>query len=782
MDFECYLAFVYWNPNQKRYVGVPEGIEVRVIDYDPLSAHDVIGSGRIGKEGRVNISAVTKDRERPDVFFELLTHGNYIELETNRLVSKDDRRAERHYQILPPKWSSRNKYAKDYSVGFLKNFEGSAIGSPSLPLTFHLSLDCFIRFVYWNELKQEYLGLPEGIEVEGIDYDPGSHLGIPVLDTLIDYLNPDDTLGHGFTNQEGTAHLRLFYKDETNPDIYFKYRVPNDKPNRIDLRSNKLRGKPVQDRKIRLTSSDPGVVERPAGTRMPRVEKRTLPIPREWSTRNRYALEDLQRKGYWDSFAGYRIGIAESPYVFDIFEEMPRFITGNRIDYLIDGDQTLPRIEQAIENAEKSIHIEIMFFFNDRIGNRVKDLLIRKAREGVEVRLLFDADTTAGTYSALKLRKIWVDRLIDMPDSQREQLLQQIDAAIPGERLRGDTKSMRRELEATPNLSFHNSAFPYVQLLPSASSEIPNAYQEIEGRLPFFTLVRIDHRKMIIVDGKIGFLGGMNNGEEYLYDKPFDPAIDAEQEAKTSSSEPWVKWHDCFCEIRGPAVRELQKLFRERWVIEGGDRFSIGPQDAGVGTDPNHAYFPRIDPEPENVAVKIASTTPGARFHIQEEYLTLIDNAREEIYIENPYLSGNEVKEHLIRAAKRGVRVHYIFPDEHNDSPEFLYSARIKYEDFLNAGVHVYEYQNHMTHGKVATIDNDITVIGSANFNHSSMFNHYEVNVFVKNEQITSNFKKDLFQRDIEASRPISKADLRGLIQISPIADLYVRVIVNSWF
>lgn len=299
--------------------------------------------------------------------------------------------------------------------------------------------------------------------------------------------------------------------------------------------------------------------------------------------------------------------------------------------------------------------------------------------------------------------------------------------------------------------------------------------------MPFFTAARIDHRKIIIVDGKIGFLGGMNVGREYLYEIPFDPTMDAEKEAQTVIEEPWVKWHDCFCEIRGPAVRELQKLFRERWVVEEGDLFDMGPYDMEGGTDPNHPYFPRINTEPEDIPVKIVTTTPEVRLHIHEEYISLIDNAKEQIYIENPYLTTLEIKDHLVQAAKRGVEVHYLFPDEHNDSLDFTYSARILYNEMLDAGIHVYEYQNHMTHAKVAVID-DMTVIGSANFNHSAMFNNFDVNVVIKSESIASNFKRDFFIPDIKNSRKIKKEEVPGLINIHPAAYLWLKLIVQKFF
>lgn len=855
IELECYLKFIYWNPIRKNYLPVPNGIEVRVIDYDPVSHNEVIGRGiTTGGDGRVYIISVNKDEDDPDVLFELLTDGRYIELETSKFVTRQQWVPSKHYIALPRKWSSKDKYSVDCKLGYFDDFGKSSIGTASIPLTFRISLDCFIQFVYWNEVQQKYVGLPEGIEVEAIDYDPEAHLGIPIVEPLIGYIAQDDPLGRSSTGIDGKVYIRLFYKDEANPEIFFKYSVPDDKPNRIDLRSNRLSGESVPEQEIQLTASGPVVVERPIGAKMPRVENGTLPIPREWSTRQRYAFEDLEREGYWENFVGDHIGTPENPYVFDIFQEMPRFIAGNKVSHLIDGHRALPRIEEAIRDAKYSIHMEMMLFYNDKIGNRIKNLLIRKAGENVKVRLLFDAKVTSKGYFAFQSLKYWVDNnLVIMDRAFRRRLLEELDLKIEEERSRGNTTDIQRELQNTKNIDFLDS----FRLLRSVPAELPAAYQHIEKQLPLLTFYTTDHRKMIIIDGKVGFLGGMNIGEEYLYDRPLEPAVDGED------------WHDCFCEIRGPAVREMQKLFRERWVVlkeeerkkgreegreedeEEEDEFSIrpkllvsvkstgkyqtdlnngniseglrqefekkrkislsqdlivlphkadsewwvddmgnkqtyivrkektelniygyGPHELGVGIDPEDPYFPKIDPEPENVSVKIVSTTPGVRNHVHEEYLTLIDNARKEIYIENPYLSCSEIKEHLIDAAKRGVSVHCIFPDEHSDSIAHLYSARRKYEEFLDAGVNVYEYKNHMTHAKVATIDDDIAVIGSANFTNVSMFGHYECNAFIKSREFTGEFKNSLFQRDIANSRKISRSDLDDLIKINPEAGL----------
>ncbi|MCP5102026.1 MAG: phosphatidylserine/phosphatidylglycerophosphate/cardiolipin synthase family protein [bacterium] len=780
---ECYLAFVYWNPIAKKEMGVPEGIEVRVMDYDLLSANDFIGGGETTEEGgKVHIISHNKNEKKPEVFFEIIPDGKYIELETNRLVSLGERVPGKHYLLLPKKWSSKDKFATDYTPGYFKNFSASRIGSPEFPLTFRLWIDCFVRFIYWNEVKQEYMGLPAGIKVEALDYDPLAHLDIPIIGHVGKYLDEDDPLGHGVTDEKGKTYIRLLYKDETRPDIYFKYEIPGDLPNRIDLNTNRLSGEPVEEKQLRLSPMEAAAAERPLCPKMPPATQGMLLLPRRWNTHRGFAFEDPTRRGYWNEFIGSRIGISPNPYVFDIFQESPRFIDGNKVDYLIDGKEALSAVTRAVESASKSIHVEFMLFFNDKIGNRFKDMLIRKAKEGVEVRLMFDVRTTGSSHSLIAMKKLWVKYLVDLDEEEQNRRIEKLNAEIEPEKQRGNTEAMREELNNTETLIFKDTSFPYVQILPrELPPEVPDLYREL-SHMPSFTVARIDHRKMIIVDGKIGFLGGMNIGGEYFYEIPMNPGMDDEEEAHATVEEPWIKWHDCFCEIHGPAVREMQKLFRERWAVEGGDLFPIGPYDLDGGTDHGHPYFPRIDPEPENVLVKILSTTPGVRFHVHEEYISLIDSAKKEIYIENPYLSTLEIKVHLVQAAKRGVEVHYIFPDEHNDSIDFTYANRIIYGDMLEAGIHVYEYRNHMTHAKVAVFDNEITVIGSANFNHSALFNNFESSATIKSETVAADFKRDFFIPDIKNSRKISKEDIDELLNIHPAAYVWLKTIVQKFF
>jgi phosphatidylserine/phosphatidylglycerophosphate/cardiolipin synthase-like enzyme len=728
---ECNLAFVYWNPILRRMMGVPDDLEVRVLDRDPVVADDILGAGRTrGGAGRVQIQADTTagNETEVEVYFELMSGGLGIDLQTGGVGFASEIPDVRRHLKLPDTWSSRNNFSTTYVRGLFEVSSDLVIGAPDEPLTFVITFDCFIRLVYWNERRSAYVGLPAGIEVEAVDREG---------------ILPDRVLARGALDEQGRVHLRLDPDHEPGPDLYFQYRIPDKIPAAVDLDTNALAAS-------------------------------GFPIPRAWSSFESFALEDPATRGYWDDFVGYRVGIETNPYVFDVHDGAPKRRAGNLARPLIDGHEVLARLTSLIEAAESSIHIEVMLYFNDPIGRRIADLLIDKARRGVSVRVMFDQKTTAGSAHLYALKSIWARRFLHLSDEERAAMLARFNEEEEAEKVRGDTTAIRAALEAAPNARLIDTAFPYLEIRPEAPSDAPEAYRELTESLPFFTTVRVDHRKIIVIDGKVALVGGLNIGQEYLYDKPFDPLKDAAEEE-------WAKWHDVMLEIQGPAVRDLQALFRERWVEEGGDAFDLGPRELGVGTDPSHPSFPRLDPRPDGLPITIASTTPGARLHIHNEILGRMAAAERRILVQVPYFTSQEAWSLLEAAARRNVRVICVFPDEHNDSLEFLYAARLRYRELLRAGVEVYEYQRHMTHAKVVVVD-DAAVIGSANLNHAGLFNHYEVAATVEDAGFADALERDLFQTDIRHSRRIEEGDIPALTDISPAAKIYIKAFVNVWF
>ena len=729
-DITCHLAFVYFNPVHGRTLGLPQGTVVQVRDRNPARKDRILGTGVVeGDDGQVQIVARTELEIWPDLYFEVVTGNRTLEFPSTRWKTGESIVPGIH---LGDAWDTRDSYATNHQRGLLWTFKGDRVGEPDEPLTFRVTFDCFVRFVYWNEVRGSFVGLPPGIVVEAMERE---------------HVADDRVLATAFTDDEGRAHLRVDDRLERKPDLYFRTRIPDEQPSWVDLASNTL--------------ADGG-------------EDR-LELPRSWSTREAFALEAPDRRGFWRNFRGSRIGIAANPYVFDIFEQPPTYVPGNSAASLIDGSELLPAVERVLLAAERTIHLEVMLFYGDSIGERLADLLIARARDGIRVRLLIDFKTTASGYSLLVLKKIWARTFQNLPSAERKRLLKQYNDEMKAEKIRGDAERIRARLHAEPNITLLESSFPYIQLRPKAHADAPAAYKELEEHLPFFTVARIDHRKMWIVDGRTALLGGMNIGQEYLYDRAFDPTTDA-------ADEEWVKWHDCFIELHGPVVREVQKLYRQRWVGEGGDAFAFGPSDVELGgTDPEDPCFPSIEPIAGGLPVRIVRTTPGAAMQFHQAFVGLLEGAKERILIENPYFSTPELATQLVRAARRGVEVTCVFPDHHNDSLDFLYAARMKYPALLEAGIAIYEYGNHMTHAKVAVVD-DVTVIGSANLNHASLFNHYEVTAFVRDRGFADGFAERMFARDITVSRRIEPEEVDSLLDITALAKLYVRKIVDVWF
>lgn len=728
---ECNIAFVYWNPVLQRMMGVPDDLEVRVVDRDPIVADDLLGVGRTrGGQGRVTLVADTAagNEAEVEVYFELLSGGYDIDLKTSALVFPAEIPDPRRSLKLPASFSSRNHFSTTYVRGLFKVSRDCMIGSPDDPLTFVVTFDCFLQLVYWNGRRDAYVGLPAGIEVEAVDRER---------------VFKDRVLARGVLDENGRVHLRLDPDHEVMPDLYFQYRIPDEMPAAVDLDTNALS---------------------PSG----------MPIPRTWSSFERFALEDPATRGYWDNFTGYRVGTQAQPYVFDIFGGAPKRRAGNLARPRIDGAEVLSRLTSLIETAKSSIHVQAMLYFNDPIGRRVTDLLIAKARQGVAVRVMFDKKTTGDSFNIYVMKCLWARYLLNLSAEERERFIARMHVEEEAEKLRCDTTAIRAAFDGEPNARLIDTTFPYVEIRPKPPSHAPEAYRELAERLPFFTVARIDHRKMIIVDGRTALVGGMNIGQEYLYDTPFDPLKDADEEE-------WSKWHDIMLEIEGPAVRDLQALFHERWVEEGGDAFDLGPRGLGEGTDPSHPYFPRIEPHPNGLPVLIASTTPGARLHIHSEILGRMAAAKRRILVEVPYFTSQEAWTLLEDAARRGIKVICIFADHHNDSLESLYAVRLRYSDLLRAGVEVYEYQRHMVHAKVIVVD-DATIIGSANLDHAGLFNHYEVAATVEDAGFADAAERDIVQADIRSSRRIEEADIPSLTDISPVAKLYIKGFVNVWF
>lgn len=496
-------------------------------------------------------------------------------------------------------------------------------GSEERPFELRAGREAHLRFVRWDAAAGRFAPAPAGLVVQAWDEDPWG----------------STALAEARTDAEGRATLFMPGAGGGAPDLHFTVGA--------------------------LEGTAPG-----------------LGLP--WRSRERRRLHHADEHGYWEDFQGQRVGRPDSPYCFELGAPGPRTWQGNQAELLIDGPALLAAWEAAIRGARHTIHFEVMLYFDDPMTRRIQALLVQKAREGVQVRLLLGEQVTRDIASLILTEKIWARALRTLEGEALERTLAALDHEYAVESRRAAIDPLLAELDGVPNLRHIDSSFGKVEVLPGAREALPTAYRALEDQLPFFALARVDHRKLLVVDGALAILGGQNVGREYIYERPFDPATPDEQEE-------WPKWHDVSVCVRGPAVRELQERFRERWVSEGGDPFPFGPSADGQGTDPHHPTFPRLAPQPGGVALRVVDTTPGARFGWHEATLHALRAARREVLVTNPYFSSPEALDALCATARRGVRVALVLPDQRNDSIDFLYAARLWYSQLMAAGVEVYE-------------------------------------------------------------------------------------------
>ena len=344
----------------------------------------------------------------------------------------------------------------------------------------------------------------------------------------------------------------------------------------------------------------------------------------------------------------------------------------NQVTIYTDGEKFFRQMFDEIAAAKKSIHIEFYTIYNDQIGNQLRTLLERKAAEGVEVRVLYDS------WGSMGVRQSFYDGL----------------------RERGG--------HATQFLLTHNNLFD-------------------------FRLNYRDHRKIVVLDGKIGYVGGFNVGDQYLGRLPkFGP------------------WRDTHLRIIGGGVYGLQRRF-------------IGDWNASVSRSSeklNHyrQYFPEIQVQHGSTALQVVSSGPESELEkIKLGYLRLINTAQDHIWIQTPYLIPDDsVLDALRVAAHSGIDVRIMIPCK-PDHP-FVYRATQYYAHVLaNEGVTIYTYQRGFLHAKTMLIDGKMSSVGSANLDFRSFKLNFEINAFIYDSDTTDQLEQ-IFVNDIRNSRVVTAA------------------------
>ena len=349
---------------------------------------------------------------------------------------------------------------------------------------------------------------------------------------------------------------------------------------------------------------------------------------------------------------------------------------GNRVSVLIDGPQTYSAIEAALRAARHDIHIETFIFGAGDVGRRFADLLAQKRKEGIEVRVLYDSlgsrETPRKFFDGLRARNVEV-----------------------------------REFR------------------PMNPVKTPEVWK-LQNR---------DHRKIIVVDGRVGFTGGINIDSTY-------------ESASTSRPGPERGledgWRDTHIEIEGPAVAQLQKLFVQTW------------DEAGEHQDfeSSEKYFPIIGPAGDNLVTIVANDSESDDRSLYATYVAAFKGASKRLWITHAYFAPNEeLLDALIEAAQRGVDVRLIVPS-FTDSRVVLNATQATFTRLLNAGVRIYELKDALLHAKSVVVDGTVSIIGSSNLDMRSFVHNDEVNAIVISRE-TAKRMEEVFQRDQQAARPV---------------------------
>jgi cardiolipin synthase A/B len=321
----------------------------------------------------------------------------------------------------------------------------------------------------------------------------------------------------------------------------------------------------------------------------------------------------------------------------------------NTVELYFNGADKYAALRDAIRSAQHHVHMEYYIFRDDGIGTELRDLLIERVKEGVQVRVLCDG---VGALSTLR------------------------------------------------------TAFfkPLKQAGGEVAVYLPPKFGRIIDRVNFR-----NHRKIVVVDGRIGFLGGMNIGDEY---QGSDPDLGT--------------WHDAHLRVAGAVVAELQRIFLTDWLFAA-ETCPVLPE-----------HFPEIEPAGDAL-VQIVTSGPDCRWPtIQQMYFQAITAATDQVLIVTPYFVPDpSMLAALTTAALRGVDVRVMLPSK-SDVRIVTSAARSYYEQLLEAGVQILEYAGGFIHAKTLAVDGRYASVGSANMDVRSFTLNFEASAFVYSPKLAT--------------------------------------------
>ena len=346
----------------------------------------------------------------------------------------------------------------------------------------------------------------------------------------------------------------------------------------------------------------------------------------------------------------------------------PAIVEGNKIEVLLNGDQIFPSMLEAIKKAEQSITFETYIYWSETIGKEFSDALIERARAGVKVHVLLDFIGS-----------------IKMDDASMEAMTQ---AGIKLER-------------------FHKPVW-----------------------WKFTKLNNRTHRKVLVVDGKVGFTGGVGIADQWR-----------------GNAQSEGHWRDTHFRVEGPVVGQMQAVFADNWTKATGHVLD------------GQYYFPPLVASGGHAAQMFSSSPSGGSESMLLMYLMSITAAKSTIHLSSSYFVPEELTiKALVAAAKRGVKIRIITPGTHIDSEIVRAASRARWGELLKAGIEIAEYQPTMYHVKALVVDSLMVSVGSTNFDNRSFSLNDEANLNVLNAVFAAE-QVAIFDADWKKARVITYAE-----------------------
>jgi cardiolipin synthase len=343
----------------------------------------------------------------------------------------------------------------------------------------------------------------------------------------------------------------------------------------------------------------------------------------------------------------------------------PPLVPGNRAQVLVNGDAIFPEMLRAIRGARRTITLETYIYWQGKVGEAFTDALSERARAGVKVHFMYDA------LGSGKIDKSYVERM----------------------------KQAGVQIQSYNPVRWHSLA----------------------------TLNNRTHRKLLVVDGRVGFTGGVGIADEWAGN------------ARNAN-----EWRDTHFRVEGPAAAQMQAAFMENWIEKTGAVLH--------GDD----YFPEIEPDGPHLAQVFIASPGGGGESMQLMYLLSIASAANSIRLSASYFVPDNVEiRTLVAALKRGVKLQIIVPGPLIDNKVVRRASRARWGELLEAGAEIYEYEPTMFHVKVMVVDDVWTSVGSTNFDTRSFSTNDEANLNVYDAGFAVEQNR-IFQDDLKRSRRVS--------------------------